>query len=114
MGVEEKMAEALEIMNRWSEALHQRECEWKKNFERALQEHSFDGISGLISESNLMRDEENLEKKDKDNDSNFYETSVYKRNEEQLLKQLEEECEKSHVGPVSMEKQKLVELSEVK
>lgn len=29
-----------------------------------------------------MRDEENLEKKDKENDSNFYETSVYKRNEE--------------------------------
>lgn len=36
MGVEEKMAEALELMNRWSEALHQRESEWKKNFERAL------------------------------------------------------------------------------
>ena len=29
-----------------------------------------------------MRDEENLEKKDKENVSNFYETSVYKRNEE--------------------------------
>jgi hypothetical protein len=66
--LEEKIRETMENLKLWEASLIKKEEEWNKKFEKALSEHSIDGISNFISQSALR-------------ESNFYETSVYKRNE---------------------------------
>lgn len=77
--VEEKIKELVSCFKLWEKSLTQREEEWIKHFEQQLCEHSFEGISKLISSSFLARDQK------PSNDFDF-EGSDFKKNEEELIK----------------------------
>lgn len=50
----------MEALKSWEDSLIKRQDEWRKNFEQALSEHSFEGISHVVEESIVVGRNEDI------------------------------------------------------